>query len=713
MLMFSHSGIVVVRANRGISAMSGHRSFSLRACLRQSRKYLFMIGVALSMVSLAVVTRENKGSVLHLVAVLLVMASTDSSTLAGRATFYVLSVTGTRLRNLLFACLALSCFLSLLLEETLAVLLIARIISKVVEVLQQESVQVLHQRELFRKTVTRMPALKGRPDLRDSLLKNVAESVLDSPQSTDRELSASRVPASLLQSPEKPSTSRGQRESTVDMDRSVSLPFSNEDNGPVGCHHARRPSRPSTRSRLCGPTAFAWQAKILHLSRRQRISKKHERKTLAPMATFPRAGWLCQHFLRSGRALRAPRFLGENGLAPRTRTISPSYTETSFSNQTVTEASVCSSIEKQFNDDSSLGTRDSQGTSSQHSEEPKADERRKVIWKRVLGRMGHSAAGVFPPLRSLMEKSTIPESSTAVPTLCDGVVAEGTTMSTSAQTRGGALKSALLSPSRNRKLKKTTLLEDGKVFYPGESTPPRKHGHGKKRKLAVPEEDRQEVREIYFWKKERYHTIYRKLLLSVVIMCALASMLNRTSNGGNVELYLYFERSYEKLEIDFIVIVALFALPWRWGSKPPTAGVRFIVQKLPWGAVLTYGTTFTLYFVVKALVRPCNPLYYALPITVAASTSMVFPTSRITIALLSELTDMGPLSMLLYGILMKTVIVICALISVDTLGHQVFNWSGLPAWMLSHHLNASGDWFVSSRQFSTTPYIQHFGAPPV
>ncbi|XP_054919321.1 uncharacterized protein [Dermacentor andersoni] len=158
--------------------------------------------------------------------------------------------------------------------------------------------------------------------------------------------------------------------------------------------------------------------------------------------------------------------------------------------------------------------------------------------------------------------------------------------------------------------------------------------------------------------------------------------------------------AYEKLELDFIVIVALFSLPWTWCGKPPTAGLRFIVQRLPWGAVITYGGTFTLSFIVKsskfavwlrdhlislqaysrplsqasltvcaafmtelfssrhtvrillpvateaALVRPCNPLYYALPVTVAASSSMVFPTARVTIALLSELTDIGPLSMM-------------------------------------------------------------------
>ncbi|XP_037570977.2 solute carrier family 13 member 2-like [Dermacentor silvarum] len=314
-------------------------------------------------------------------------------------------------------------------------------------------------------------------------------------------------------------------------------------------------------------------------------------------------------------------------------------------------------------------------------------------------------------------------------------------------------------------------------------------------------------------------------------MCALASIMNLTSNEGNLEFLLYFKRNFgqdsiisaqswwmlflpmellafglhwqfmwitflhhlvaefvpavmiviwlgiyvasvsgmirnapgcEKLELDFLVIVALFSLPWTWRGKPPTAGLRRILQRLPWGAVITYGSTFTLSFIVKsskfaawlrdhlislqahsrllsqasltvcaafmtellssrhtvgillpvateaALVRPCNPLYYALPVTVAASSSVVFPTARITIALLSELTDMGPLSMLLYGILLKALIVTCALISVDTLGHQVFNWSALPAWMLSHQLNTSGPWLARP---STPHYVQQLGPP--
>ncbi|XP_070385166.1 uncharacterized protein [Dermacentor albipictus] len=893
--------------------MSGRHSLWELNGRHRSCKCLFIFGVALSIVLLVVVSQESEdarsayclvsvtvlvltealptqvtvmmplflymelelfgevtdyfpGSVLHLVAVMLMIASTDSTTLATHVTFFVLSVTGTRLRNLQLTCLALSCFLSLLMEETLAVLLMARLILKAVEVLQQESVQVLHQRELFRKTVTRNPALSARPDIREALLGNIDDTGLESPASTSRELPTSRAPLSVLQTGETPSTSSGQRASSSDIQRPASLPVLNETAdqsaviGPVDRETQSLESSLSADSSFLTSEDLSFLFATEHSDRRGTRNFSAEDHVPASPSVSPSLSSKPSPIVDSDIAAGKPASSADVGYKT-------CETENSVSNQTTAEASVCSVSDKACNDDSSLcqksseGLKDSQGTGSQETEGSKADRNRKITWKRILGRVGHSAAGAFPPLRSLMERSMLSGSDAPVPVLVESGVTDGSGLSASASVRGVALKSALLSPNRSRTRKTTTLLEDGKIFFPGESSPPKKSDQEKKRKLFVPEEDRHEVREIYFWKKERYHTIHKKLLLSVVIMCALASIMNLTSNGGNLEFLLYFKRNfgqdsiisaknwwmlflpmellafllhwqfmwftflhhfdapqssatsvaiklhiqkwrndlgvvrvaefvpavliiiwlgiyitsvsgmilntpaYEQLELDFIVIVALFSLPWTWCRKPPTAGLRLIVQRLPWGAVITYGGTFTLSFIVKsskfaawlrdhlislqaysrslsqasltvcaafmtellssrhtvrillpvateaALVRPCNPLYYALPVTVAASSSMVFPTARVTIALLSELTDIGPLSMLLYGILLKALIVTFALISVDTLGHQVFNWSVLPAWMLSHHLNTSGDWLASPRWPSTPLYVQQLGPP--
>ncbi|XP_077544501.1 solute carrier family 13 member 1-like [Haemaphysalis longicornis] len=49
----------------------------------------------------------------------------------------------------------------------------------------------------------------------------------------------------------------------------------------------------------------------------------------------------------------------------------------------------------------------------------------------------------------------------------------------------------------------------------------------------------------------------------------------------------------------------------------------------------------------------CNPLYYAIPVTVAASTSFLLPTSGIGLAILSSIFDIGPLELLLPALKMK------------------------------------------------------------
>ncbi|XP_077489696.1 Na(+)/citrate cotransporter-like [Amblyomma americanum] len=208
---------------------------------------------------------------------------------------------------------------------------------------------------------------------------------------------------------------------------------------------------------------------------------------------------------------------------------------------------------------------------------------------------------------------------------------------------------------------------------------------------------------------------------------------------------------YEKLEMDFFVVLALLSLPWGRPEHPTTESLRPLVQRIPWSTIFAYGSTFTLSFIVKstkfvtwlretlmtlenhnrllpqafltvcasmmaelvsschtvrillpvafetAVAEPCNPLYYALPITVAASSPVILPTARVSIALLSELTDIGPLSMLLYGLLLKALIITCVLISVDTLGYLMFDWSALPSWMMAHHMNISHEWHPGGR----------------
>ncbi|KAL1436435.1 hypothetical protein MTO96_049669 [Rhipicephalus appendiculatus] len=830
--------------------MPGHHGLSQRSgLLHLTRKLFFAIGVIFAMVMLVVVYHEGKdarsayclasvtilllteslptqvtammplflyleldffgdvnnflpGSVLHVVALILMMASTDSTTLAAHIAFYMLSVTGTRLRNLQLTCLALSCFLSLLLEETLAVLLMARLIWKAVEVLQQESVQVLHQRELFRKTVTRMPALRARPELRESLLRSVEEASTDSSPSTVMDFSAPRATLSLLQTHEKPSTSFGQRASNKDIERLMSLPFSNDvsDQSAV-TGHVKAQDKHTELSMPADTTPFSNEDSSSRPTTHYEKRRKEDIRTEGRVPRSPSSS------VRSFSA--TPSGVVDAAISPGNAADedSKAYDNEKSGLKPHTYRSVVLFLERQ-------------GVQRRQFFEPKVVRGHEGFSGNRLARRGGTECLSKSKAHPCRRSAKAPPRKAA---LCRRPPL----------TRGVALKSALLSPSRNRTRKTTTLLENGKIFYPGESSPPKKPDFGRKKKVTVAEEDRQEVREIYFWKKRvsskesrgsfceipgdtRYHTIHKKLLLSVVVTCALTSIMNLTSNGGNLEFYLYFKRnfgeestistlswwmlllpmellafllhwqfmwmtflhhfdapqsmatrvaiklsiekwrsdlgvarmaeyvpavligiwlciyiasvfgiilttqSYEKLEVDFIVIVALFSLPWSWCGQPPTAGVRFVVERMPWGAVITYGSTFTLAFIVRSSrfatwlrdhligLQAHSKVLSQASLTVCAAFMTELLSSRNTVRILLPVATEAAL--LLYGVLLKALIVISVLISVDTLGHQAYNWSALPAWMLTHHLNASGEWFASSRQSRTTPYRPQYGA---
>ncbi|XP_042148756.1 solute carrier family 13 member 4-like [Ixodes scapularis] len=90
-----------------------------------------------------------------------------------------------------------------------------------------------------------------------------------------------------------------------------------------------------------------------------------------------------------------------------------------------------------------------------------------------------------------------------------------------------------------------------------------------------------------------------------------------------------------------------------------------------------------------AISRTYNPLYFAIPVTAAASSSLIFPTSGVAIALLAEMTEMGPLNLLISGLALKVLIVLSLLLSMNSLGNHFFDWSILPAWALDSTDNAS------------------------
>ncbi|XP_070390676.1 solute carrier family 13 member 4-like isoform X2 [Dermacentor albipictus] len=81
-----------------------------------------------------------------------------------------------------------------------------------------------------------------------------------------------------------------------------------------------------------------------------------------------------------------------------------------------------------------------------------------------------------------------------------------------------------------------------------------------------------------------------------------------------------------------------------------------------------------------ALKIPCNPLYFAIPVAVASSTTLVLPTAAMSIAILDDVLTPSRRKMLIHGTVVKLVTVTSLIFSMNTVGEMLFSWSELPSW---------------------------------
>ncbi|XP_037512361.1 solute carrier family 13 member 4 [Rhipicephalus sanguineus] len=81
-----------------------------------------------------------------------------------------------------------------------------------------------------------------------------------------------------------------------------------------------------------------------------------------------------------------------------------------------------------------------------------------------------------------------------------------------------------------------------------------------------------------------------------------------------------------------------------------------------------------------ALMIPCNPLYFAIPVAVASSTTLVLPTAAMPIAILDDVLPPCRREMLIQGTVLKVVTLTSLIISMNTVGETLFSWSELPSW---------------------------------
>ncbi|XP_075745020.1 uncharacterized protein LOC142803598 [Rhipicephalus microplus] len=77
---------------------------------------------------------------------------------------------------------------------------------------------------------------------------------------------------------------------------------------------------------------------------------------------------------------------------------------------------------------------------------------------------------------------------------------------------------------------------------------------------------------------------------------------------------------------------------------------------------------------------PCNPLYFAIPVAVASSTTLVLPTAAMSIAILDDVLTPCRRKMLIHGAVLKLVTLSSLIFSMNTVGELLFSWSELPSW---------------------------------
>lgn len=122
-------------------------------------------------------------AVLREVAAVLVVLSTETTPMFTRTALTTLEYFGTRVRNLLHSCVWTTATLSLFLDQTATVLLVAAVLDRAVRAVQDDVVQALHQRALFnRATETCAPDRKMR--LQSVLWPNSIREARECPKNT-------------------------------------------------------------------------------------------------------------------------------------------------------------------------------------------------------------------------------------------------------------------------------------------------------------------------------------------------------------------------------------------------------------------------------------------------------------------------------------------------------------------------------------------------
>ncbi|XP_042148634.1 solute carrier family 13 member 2-like [Ixodes scapularis] len=195
----------------------------------------------------------------------------------------------------------------------------------------------------------------------------------------------------------------------------------------------------------------------------------------------------------------------------------------------------------------------------------------------------------------------------------------------------------------------------------------------------------------------------------------------------------------EPLALDYLLVLLVFVIPWQLLLDGKLLDFRKVAKQLPWGALIVVFSSHIMGIIAKecglavwisnrigsghlnsvplsqvilavcsalmtelmtdvatasillpvaldvAISIQCHPLLLVLPMSVAASTSLIFPTGSLALALLHSVTGLAPLEMMMAGLSTKVASITAILIGVNTVGYYLFDWRSPPPWLPSHN----------------------------
>ncbi|XP_075741555.1 uncharacterized protein LOC119185140 [Rhipicephalus microplus] len=94
-------------------------------------------------------------------------------------------------------------------------------------------------------------------------------------------------------------------------------------------------------------------------------------------------------------------------------------------------------------------------------------------------------------------------------------------------------------------------------------------------------------------------------------------------------------------------------------------------SRFPWHVVLVLGAVQVLSKIIEAVSTRMHPIYYAIPVVVAASSNLIMPIT-LPLVILHEVAEVPLRHLVLAGLVMKTALLSTLIISMNTTAQYIF-----------------------------------------